>query len=48
MNLFSVMFDTWGKDYNTNYLYSSLGYVPPNVFEKRWLDQLPTSPLMAA
>ena len=40
--------DNWVKDYNANYLHSTLGYVPPNVFEKRYLDQQPNSPLMAA
>ncbi len=36
--------DAWVKDYNANYLHSTLGYVPPNVFEQRWLDQQPSSP----
>ena len=40
--------DNWVKDYNANYLHSTLGYVPPNVFEQRWLDQQLNSPLMAA
>ena len=30
----SQALDVWVKDYNANYLHSTLGYVPPNVFEK--------------
>ena len=30
----SLALDVWVKDYNANYLNSTLGYVPPNVFEK--------------
>ena len=40
--------DNWVNDYNANYLHSALGYLPPNVFEKRYLDQQLNSPLMAA
>ena len=40
--------DNWVNDYNANYLHSPLGYFPPNVFEKRYLDQQMNSPLMAA
>jgi putative transposase len=31
----SQALDVWVKDYNANYLHSTLSYVPPNVFEKR-------------
>ena len=44
----SLALEAWIKDYNTNYLHSTLGYVPPNVFEQRWLDQQLSSPLIAA
>lgn len=44
----TMALDVWVKDYNTNYLHSTLGYVPPNSFEKRCLDQRLDSPLMAA
>jgi len=40
--------DAWVKDYNAHYLYSTLGYVPPNVVEKRRLEQQPHSPIMAS
>jgi len=40
--------DAWVKDYKANYWHSTLGYVSPNIFEQRWLDQQPNSPLMAA
>ena len=44
----SLALEAWIKDYNANYLHSTLGYLPPNVFEKRWLEQQPNSPLIAA
>ena len=44
----SLALDAWVKDYNANYLHSTLGYVPPNVFEQRWLNQPVSSPLIAA
>ena len=43
-----VAFNAWVQDYNAHYLHSTLGYVPPNAFEQRWLDQQPNSPLIAA
>ena len=44
----SQALDVWVKDYNANYLHSTLGYVPPNVFEKWWLNKKLNAPLMAA
>ena len=44
----SQALDAWVQDYNANYLHSTLGYVPPSVFEQRWLDQQLNSPLIAA
>ena len=40
--------DLWIKDYNENYLHSALGYMPPNVFEQRWLEKQSNTPLIAA
>ena len=44
----SLALDAWVQDYNANYLHSTLAYVPPSVFEQRWLDQQLNSPLIAA
>lgn len=44
----SLALDAWVKDYDANYLHSTLGYVPPNVFEQRCLNQQLSSPLIAA
>ena len=38
----------WVREYNSRYLHSSLGYVPPETFEKRCLDCAGISPLIAA
>jgi putative transposase len=38
----------WVHEYNTQYLHSSLGYLPPSVFEKQKLNQQDKSPLMIA
>ena len=44
----SAALNAWVKDYNANYLHSSLGYIPPEVFEKQCLNQQTCSPLMVA
>jgi putative transposase len=44
----SLALEAWIKNYNANYLHSTLRYIPLNVFEQRWLEQQPNSPLMAA
>ncbi len=38
----------WVEEYNRNYCHSAIGYKPPCVFEKLWLEQPSNSPLMAA
>lgn len=38
----------WVEEYNRNYCHSAIGYKPPCVVEKLWLEQPSNSPLMAA
>ena len=40
--------DLWVCEYNMNYCHSAIGYKPPCVFEKQWLEQANNSPLLAA
>jgi len=40
--------DTWVEEYNTKYCHSSLGYLPPAVFEKKQLLLSLQTPLVAA
>lgn len=44
----SAALDHWVHAYNTQYLHSALGYIPPSVYEKKYLDQQVTSPLKVA
>lgn len=38
----------WIEEYNSAYLHSAIGYMPPNEFEKLALHHKPSTPLIAA
>ena len=44
----SVALEGWIDEYNHEYCHSSIGYLPPAVFEKKWIKDNDITPLIAA